>query len=70
MKDETTIKNLTNELADKDEQVAATQRKLLLMRTNRYGNSLKRWLCMMRSGSSSCFGCAIDDVLSATVWCC
>lgn len=35
MKDEVTIRDLTNELADKSEQVATAQRKLLLARTNR-----------------------------------
>ena len=36
MKDEVTIRDLTNELADRSEQVATMQRKLLLARTNRF----------------------------------
>ncbi len=47
MKDEVTIRDLTNELADRSEQVATMQRKLLLARTNRF------FLC--QSLSSSCF---------------
>ena len=42
MKDEVTIRDLTNELADKSEQVATTQRKLVLARTNRYSSSAQR----------------------------
>ena len=37
LKDEAAIRDLTNELADRQEQVAAAQRKLVMMRSSRCG---------------------------------
>ena len=46
LKDEAAIRDLTNELADRQEQVAAAQRKLVLMRSSRCGTALRSTTCM------------------------
>ncbi len=60
MKDEVTIRDLTNELADKSEQVAATQRKLLLARTNKCASSkCPCWIIVSHHAACPTAACAL-----------